>query len=452
MARLSDLTVTSMAEILPNSNSLCESLAKKLNVEQGGVAKLTRTPKEVVDATLNSQGVNLTMHERRSLPNLILMSSFDQYQNKFALEVLNNFSTSDRFWRRLFRSWLLEYNLNAPAAAIVIDRLEQNMSKLPFSLQNIANKYPLLSLTPNFSDAAQNLLNGKMSKEDRLALGLSNIGNALTGPADEILKCCINILISNSSSIDQIEGFKILVAPSGIIHQSVRMYAMVGLILSVSEQPANEKISKDISNLIEKNFDDPRTDNSSWPPVPPILGGMQTRNKCIEVAKKWRVFRSITLFFSIIDQVVGSEHKHHFPLRRQFWLSYFDKGLVTDAWVILGSKARDRMTLLRNQKVEEYSSLSWSSLRGAHSDQCALLIQLGNTTVMEFSHSGRARIWGAKDRSRSNIPRLYRDSYDASELRAECPEEQMFRHDANGRWRVKTQQCIQRLAGGSNKL
>ena len=52
MARLSDLTVTSMAEILPNSNSLCESLAKKLNVEQGGVAKLTRTPKEVVDATI----------------------------------------------------------------------------------------------------------------------------------------------------------------------------------------------------------------------------------------------------------------------------------------------------------------------------------------------------------------------------------------------------------------
>ena len=452
MARLSDLTVTSMTEIMSSSNSLCESLAKKLDVEMGGLAKPTRTPKEIVEATLNSQGVNLTMLERRSLPNLILTSAYDQYQNRFALEVLDNFSTSDRFWRRLFRSWLLEYNLSAPAAKLVIDRLERNISKLPIALQNIAKKYPLLSLTPNFSDAAQNLLGGKMSKEDRSALGLSNIGNALTGLADEILKCCINILISNSSSMNQIEGFKILVAPTGVIHPSVRMHAMVGLILSVSEQSANDKIAKDISNLIEKNFDDPRTNNSSWPSVPQILGGAETRNKCIEVAKKWRVFRSITLFFSIIDQVVGTENKHHFPLRRQFWLSYFDKGLVTDAWVILGSKARDRMTSLRTQEGENYSSLSWSILRGAPADQCALLIQLGSTTVMEFSHSGRARIWGAKDSSRSNVPKLYRDSYKVDELRAECPDEQMFRHDANGRWRLKTQQCIQRLAGGSSKL
>ena len=163
-------------------------------------------------------------------------------------------------------------------------------------------------------------------------------------------------------------------------------------------------------------------------------------------------FPFITLFFNIIDQVVESENKHHFPLRRQFWLNYFDKGSVTDAWVILGSKARDRMIHLKNQNMEEYRSLSWASLRGGPADQCALLMKLDNTTVMEFSHSGRARMWGAKDRARCNVPSLYREGYEASELRAECPDDQMIRHDASGRWRTKAQRCIQKLAGGASKL
>ena len=172
----------------------------------------------------------------------------------------------------------------------------------------------------------------------------------------------------------------------------------------------------------------------------------------LDTVQRWRVFRSITLFFDIIEQVVDSEHKHHFPIRREFCLNYFNRGDVKDAWVILGTKAQDKIISLRTKQMNEFKSLQWAKLSGGPSDQCALLMKVGDITVMEFSHSGRARMWGAADQQRLSIPRLHRPRYDASELRAECPENQMFRHDNQGGWRIKAQKCLQSLSGRSSKL
>jgi hypothetical protein len=87
------------------------------------------------------------------------------------------------------------------------------------------------------------------------------------------------------------------------------------------------------------------------------------------------------------------------------------------------------------QQNEDYEALKWASLSGGPSDQCALLMKLGDTTVMEFSHSGRVRMWGKKDGSteiRSSVPVLHRSAYRAEDLRADCPKSQMFTHDQYG--------------------
>ena len=242
-------------------------------------------------------------------------------------------------------------------------------------------------------------------------------------------------------------------APSGTIHSSVRLYAMIGLILGVADRPSGEELIKDVSNLIGKNFDDPVSEKHNWPSVPDVLGGNDVREKCLETVRKWQVFRSITLFFKIIEQVVlDPKVKHHFPARRKFWLSYFDRGEVTDAWVILGSNARERMIQLKNQNVEEFLALKWGSLSGGPGNQCALLMKLGNTTVMEFSHSGRVRMWNQRASTKNHIPVLHNATYQTTKLRADCPDDQMFTHDSGGHWRIKAQRCIQKLAGGASKL
>ncbi len=452
MARLSELIPAKLAHIEVSGNSLCVSRAKSLNSEKLGTASITKTPEEITKAVLTNHGFGLTVHERKLLPNLILQTSYDEYQDSFAREVIKSYSKNHQFWRRLFRSWLLEYNPSGIVGNIVIIALKQNIDKLPRNLQAIAERYPILSMSPDFGGVAITLLNNEISREDLSSLGLSEGGNATTRLAQEILFSCVQLLMSARATEQQLKEFRNLVGPSGKIHDSVRMFAMVGLIMGTVQHASDKILVKEISSLIEENFDDPVAQKDRWPSVPETLGGNITREQCLNTVRKWQVFRSITLFFKIIDQVVESEHKHHFPVRRQFWLNYFDKGEVTDAWVILGSKAREKMRQLVKEGGDDYRVLRWASLTGGPSDQCALLMKLGTTTVMEFSHSGKVRIWGANDRTKGIVPNLHKSQYQAENLRADCPPDQMFTHDANGLWRNRTQKCIQKLAGNSVKL
>ena len=448
MPNLKNLNVTTMSGLIIESHSMCSALASKLNAEQTKIIKSTRDPEEIVSAVRNSP-TDLTMSERKALPNLLLLPAFEKYQTDFAIQVFKKFSSQKNFWRRLFRSWLLEYNLNSQVAEMVINELRKNTEKLSPEFQEIILKYPILETAPNFNSTAKALLNDEMPSADRLSLGLSDLGNILTGPAEEIFISCVALLRSDESNEIHIENFAKLVAPSGVIYRSMKMYAMVGLILGIERYTSGSKIVESVSRLVNKNFDDPVTENIFWPSVTDRLGGNKTRERCLAVARKWRVFRSITLFFNIIDQVVDSEHKHHFPMRKSFWLNYFDKGEVTDAWVILGAKARDRIIQLKNTNPDEFAALSWGALSGGPRDQCAILLKLNDVTVMEFSHSGRARIWGQGGPSKQKIPSLYQSRYEASDLRAECPEDQMIRHDPDGKWRIRAQRCLLRLSGRS---
>jgi len=153
--------------------------------------------------------------------------------------------------------------------------------------------------------------------------------------------------------------------------------------------------------------------------------------------------------------VVDNEHKHQFPIRRAFWLKYFDQGEVTDAWVILGSRAQRVISALIREGGADYRALKWSKLLAGSSDQCALLMKLGDTTVMEFSHNGKVRMWDKNDAAsalRGRIPVLHQSEYRAEELRANCPDHQMFVHDHSGNWRSKATRCMAKLSGKSVKL
>lgn len=452
MARLSEMTPTTMASVKVPSKSVCLSKARAMNAGLYAGERIEKSPQEIATAVLERGGSGLAVHERKQLPNLILQSKYDDYQDAFAREVLQNYSSSNRFWVRLFGSWLLEYNLSSPVGQLVIGELKRNLARLTEDFQNIAERYPVLELSPDFAETARSLLDQEMSGEDRSALGLSEAGVVSTRLATAVLVACAQVLRRGDATGRQLRTFMELVAPNRVINESVRMVAMVGLVLGAVERPPGEDLIKEISNLIEENFDDPVVHKDTWPAVTDDLGGTVTRDRCIDTVRKWQAFRSITLFFKIIEQVVESEHKHQFPVRRDFWLNYFDKGEVTDAWVILGSKAKKEIDRIKSTIDDDYKALKFGTLAGGPSDQCALLMRLGDTTVMEFSHSGRARMWGRDDNA-SAVPALHLEKkYTADELRAPCPERQMFRHDPGGMWRGPVSRCIDRLAGRASAL
>jgi hypothetical protein len=454
MGSIFDLRPANFNSIPVTTKSMCMNMAKVLQAEAYAPASIQRKPSLIAKSVLELKGRGLSGSERRQLPFMILDPRFDEFQNEFADEVFSNYAKSDRFWARLFRAWISDFNLARPVSELVVKHLNKNLGKLPAPMRNLASRYPLVSIHPDFTEAARSLLNGEMSRDDKVDLGLSSDGEVTTRLADLIIQACAARLSQNEGSLEQLAEFEKLVAPRHRIHESLKLHAMIGLILGAERRSPGETAIKGIANLIENNFDDPVTGKSNWPYVPDSLGGIQARERCLDTVRKWRVFRSITLFFKIIEQVVESEHKHQFPIRRDFWLKYFDKGVVQDAWVILGSKAQSQMLRLKQQN-EDYEALKWASLSGGPSDQCALLMKLGDTTVMEFSHSGRVRMWGKKDGStevRSGVPVLHRSTYKADDLRADCPKSQMFTHDQYGNWRVSADQCIARLTGRGGKL
>jgi len=452
MLRLSDRSPIRLPDISNNGVSLCLSLAKTLKAEAYSVESITKSPEEIWRIVLERNGAGLKTSECRMLPSLILHPDYDQAPAEFTRVVIKNYAKGGRFWQRLFNSWLHNYNLASPSLDLALQELNRNINKLTPDAKGLAERYPILSKSPDFRKTALSLLNGKMSKDDRESLRVGTDGEITSKLAEAIVISCAQHLRSRDSTEEQILAFRDLVAPSGVIQDTAKVVAMVGLILGAAEHPSSDKLIKEVSGLIEKSFDDPVTEKHKWPFVPDVLGGNSVREKCLATVLKWQVFRSITLFFKIIEQVVESEHKHQFPIRRNFWLNYFNRGEINDAWVILGSRARERMIRLKNQNVEEFRALKWASLSGGPSDQCALLMKVGDTTVMEFSHSGKVRMWGKQDSGRGQIPVLHNRFYDASELRAECPTDQMFTHDPTGHWRLNVQRCLQKLAGGSAKL
>ena len=452
MINITDLIPSRFSNITVRKKAICASLAESLDAESQELAKIQKSPEEIAYAVLNHEGASLKSFERRALPNLILLPAFDIYQPKFAETVISQHAIRKSFWRRLLNSWLLEYNISSAVAPLVIKSLNENKSLLPENLKDVCEKYPILSNRPSFKDMAIALISGKMPLEDQKTLIFSSPGVITSKLAQAVLIECVSYLRSNKATDEQLLVFKKLIAPNKHIDQSVKLFAMIGLILGVTERSSEEALFKEISAVIEVNFEDPITKKSTWPSVPDTLGGNKTRQQCLDTVQSWRVFRSITFFFDIIQQVVNSENDHHFPIRREFWLNYFNRGDINDAWVILGTRAQEKIISLRSRQSDEFKSLHWAKLSGGPSDQCALLMKVGDITVMEFSHSGSVRIWGAADHQCFPVPRLHQPRYDASELRADCPQEQKFRHDQNGHWRIKVKKCLQSISGLSSKI
>jgi len=430
------------------------SKAQELQAKSFEALPLRRETADIARSVLEFNGKDLSFAERRQLPFLIFDSSLNEHQINFADKVIRNFSDSARFWGLLFKAWLTDFRLENPISNIVITSLRDNFDKLPPFMMDLANRYPIISVTPNFNDTAKALLNKQIPQDDLVFLGFTFDGKITTRLADMILQSCALQLSQRAMSLEELAEFEKYVTCNNFIHESVKLHAMVGLILGAKLRSPSEGVVKGIANLIENNYEDPVIGKGSWPAVPESLGGIKTRNLCLETVVKWRVFRSIALFFNIIEKVAETEHRHQFPIRRDFWIKYFDRGIIKDAWVILGTKAENQMQLL-NQQSDEYSGLEWAKLSGGRSDQCALLMKVGNMTVMEFSHSGKVRMWGEKDGStnfNSSVPRLRQKLYKADNLRAACPSNQMFTHDPGGRWRIAAERCIARLSGQGTKL
>lgn len=138
--------------------------------------------------------------------------------------------------------------------------------------------------------------------------------------------------------------------------------------------------------------------------------------------------------------------------RQKFWMAYYEKGYIDEAWLALG---RDALGEVRRLTTHEKGGMGHGTLEGgAAKNQSVLLLKMGNLLFVEWSHNGslRAYEYGLK-----HTPQLYQRSYSGEDLRVEPSMDfhdgwnmnpsLVHSHSDKGTWQRKARDFIRAQTG-----
>ena len=128
----------------------------------------------------------------------------------------------------------------------------------------------------------------------------------------------------------------------------------------------------------------------------------------LKVMYRWLTEATIDQFFEIIDRMAL---EHQWKYRKKFWQAYFDKGVIDQAWVALGSNAQ-RVAHTAFGKHFSAGNIEGS---GTDKDQSVLIIQIRDLIFAEWSHNGKCRAWKLDD---PNCPVINQPQYFSREIKS----------------------------------
>jgi hypothetical protein len=127
----------------------------------------------------------------------------------------------------------------------------------------------------------------------------------------------------------------------------------------------------------------------------------------VQTVKRWMVGDTLRGFMRLLQLTADDIWRY----RERFWMAYYDKGLIEEAWLALGSDAaREAKRNLRSGEWAQYGTLG----SGASANQSMLLLRIGHVVFMEWSHNGSLRACLTADAS---APALYQPEYNVNDLR-----------------------------------
>lgn len=201
------------------------------------------------------------------------------------------------------------------------------------------------------------------------------------------------------------------------------------LLLPWLTQDPMEVTRERIEMFLMKYYGDPRfpSQHSRWSSV-----GDDTRG----VMMRWLVRVSIEQFLQVVDQTAMDSQ---WRFRRAFWMAYFDRGVVDEAWVAFAS---DGQFIAKQLFGKERA---FANLQSADRKHAVLLLRIHGLTIADWSHSGKCHIWEVNV---SGSPTLYRKEYAKHEL-VEGSSNEGVTHSwaARGSWQRKVESYISARTG-----
>lgn len=202
---------------------------------------------------------------------------------------------------------------------------------------------------------------------------------------------------------------------------------LTSLLENYLEQDPPANIKQQIETFTDRYLGDPRA-NPKWHGV---------KEEIRNIVARWKVGVTLGAFFALLDDVAQHDdtHDRHWRARKEFWQGYLDADKITGAWVVLGIEYFYHHHFLD----EKLKFAKFSTQAGIQSSHCAIIMQINNYVLTEWSHVGGLRIWEADDR---RAPKLYQDTYHPPSLKnMKMNEEGYIRHQ--GDWQAKARAILE---------
>lgn len=220
--------------------------------------------------------------------------------------------------------------------------------------------------------------------------------------------------------------------------RAFRLEIATALLSPFAEQDPEPDVKERLQQFFLRHYGHPRlpSGQKGWFRVPDDL-----RN----VVMRWLVKDAIDKFFYVVEETALDSHWRY---RNTFWRAFFDAGMISDAYFVLGRSAM-KLTKLQLTTGDDAKAVEGAMgfLRGAQGDQSVLLLRMSGmpgVTVAEWSHNGSCRIWLEGN---PNAPRLYEAHYSRQVLMKEADLSQPHMQSNKGYWQYIIRQWLRDNAG-----
>ena len=194
------------------------------------------------------------------------------------------------------------------------------------------------------------------------------------------------------------------------------------LLLPFGSQSPDPGIEEAIREFLLEYFHDPRIQLGNW---------QQVSEEARSIFMRWLVHGTLKDFFRVVRE--GSHQNRDadrmWPYREAFWSAYLRKGVISDAWVILGDMIAHQSRQFLSKQINSYGNFArWSGVTSVHA---ALILRIGDLVITEWNYSGKYRVWLIDNQT---APKFYRKNYTKNELTF-LPDFEKSHHGAeNGTW------------------
>ena len=231
--------------------------------------------------------------------------------------------------------------------------------------------------------------------------------------------------------------------PSPVVKTDHRVLFADSLLKHWGKQKPTDSIKRVLIEFFVRVYGDPRFEGHrqyQWQGV---------SAQALATFRNWLTGDTLRGFMKLLQRTADDIWMY----RQKFWMAYYEKGYIDEAWLALGQDALwQARRLSDDEKGMGYGLLEG----GASSNQSVMFLKIGGMVFTEWSHNGSLR---AYEDGYSETPKLYEKSYHGADLRA--AESMDFHDGANinpglvhshsdkGTWQRKARDFIRKNTGVS---